>query len=214
MRATSVQDRIDYLLELCVDTWSRLLDGEELRQPGVTDSNYIVVDTYDHVRIMDIATSAFRYSLPPDHCTWRVHAPTHDQTYPDLPVLEGDQNWLSLHNYGEGCFQSNETMRCGFEEVFKAMRTGWTKSELEDYPDIFHQQDPEHYYLYIKDSHFPDEDTLIRFISNACGIRRHIICYDYWGCKHKEQSHRQVIYMWVEKEVLEKVKGALMFDLS
>lgn len=104
-------------------------------------------------------------------------------------------------------------------KVLDSHRNGWTKSDPSEHDGIFLREDPDEFYLFLKEKTFVEEDTLIRLIlmlwnlNNISGIDYETSCNCVWKDSYGGVKHTNTMYLWVKKTSLEKVRSILKFDI-
>jgi len=217
IKSTSIQDGTDYLLEYCVNTWEKFLSVEEYDcKTGWTDAKIrsIIVGTYDHVRIMNIIiTFGFINSISKERPTYRVDGGEKISKLLGFPRLKNGNEWLFLYNYKKD-LPNKEVVHSSLKRMFDKIRSGWEKSCLDDHPRIFLKKDTAMYFLYIKKKNDIEmEDTLFRFLASAFDLKTEMTCHNYWDYDLNENPYKDIMYMWVKKDSIEKVNDAFMLNL-
>jgi hypothetical protein len=92
------------------------------------------------------------------------------------------------------------TLKKAIDLVINDVTQHWMKSNLKDYPAILLPQSEEEYVLLIKkEPSFPEEELIIRYLSDLLGLSRSIECHSAWKGEASDG-----LYLWIKREGLEK----------
>lgn len=108
---------------------------------------------------------------------------------------------------------SSKELNNSYDQILERMKTGWKASEIRDYPNMPHTEDPFEFALFVKKASLVQEDVLIRFIAG-----RFDLCNDITCCTERTRCAREEpggnVYLWIKKSALEEFIDKFGFKFS